>query len=79
MESHKHKTGLKPTCREVHRLVSEGMDRELSLVERVRMRLHLMVCDACTRFNGQMALLRRAMHSFPAPDDGPDTSGPRRP
>lgn len=63
-----HKTGLKPTCREVHRLVSEGMDRHLSVVERIRMRLHLVVCDACTRFNGQMSLLRRAMHSFPPPD-----------
>ena len=48
-------TGLKPTCREVHRLVSEGMDRELSIVERARMRLHLMVCGACTRFNGPVS------------------------
>lgn len=76
-----HKTGLKPTCREVHRLVSEGLDRHLSVVERIRMRLHLVVCDACTRFNGQMALLRRAMHSFPPPDGGdggggaPDAAG----
>lgn len=67
-----HKTGLKPTCREVHRLVSEGMDRDLSFVERTRMRLHLMVCDACTRFNGQMSLLRTAMRRFPldVPEDG---------
>jgi len=53
--------GLKPTCREVHRLVSEGMDRELSFVERTRVRLHLVVCTACTRFSGQMDLLRKAM------------------
>ena len=62
--------GLKPTCKEVHRLVSEGMDRELSLVERTRMRLHLLVCTACTRFNGQMDLLRRAMRSGPPSDGG---------
>jgi hypothetical protein len=68
MEKHQH--GIKPTCREVHRLVSEGMDRELSFVERARMRIHLVVCVACTRFNGQMELIRRAMRSFP-PDDGP--------
>lgn len=67
----KYAEGLKPTCREVHRLVSEGMDRHLSPNERVRMRLHLMVCGACTRFNGQMALLRRAMHSFPLDENGP--------
>ena len=65
-----HMNGIKPTCREVHRLVSEGMDRDLSLVERTRMRLHLMVCEACTRFNGQMGLLRKAMREMP-PDDGP--------
>ena len=61
--------GLKPTCREVHRLVSEGMDRELSLVERTRMRLHLVVCGACTRFNGQMDMLRHAMRKLPLSDD----------
>jgi hypothetical protein len=60
-----HRTGWKPTCREVHRLVSEGMDRELSLAERSRVRLHLLVCTACTRFNCQMDLLRRAMRQGP--------------
>jgi hypothetical protein len=64
----KHSEGFKPTCREVHRLVSEGMDRELSLVERTRVRLHLMVCVACTRFSEQMDLLRRAMRQMPALD-----------
>lgn len=57
--------GVKPTCKEVHRLVSEGMDRDLSVVERTRVRLHLVVCEACTRFNGQMDLLRKAMRNFP--------------
>lgn len=51
----------KPTCREVHQLVSERMDRELTLTERARVAAHLLVCVACTRFNGQMALIRRAM------------------
>ena len=51
----------KPTCREVQQLVSEGLDRQLSLIERARMRLHLVVCESCTNFNGQMSLLREAM------------------
>jgi hypothetical protein len=58
----------KPTCREVHRLTSEALDRKLTLVERTRVRLHLLVCEACTRFTGQMDLLRRAMRGF-GPDD----------
>jgi hypothetical protein len=56
---------LKPTCREVHRLVSEGMDRKLSMVERGRMRVHLVMCTACTRFNHQMDVLRKAVRSTP--------------
>lgn len=55
---------LKPTCKEVHRLTSEGMDRELSVVERARMRMHLLVCAACRNFDGQMRLLRRAMRAL---------------
>lgn len=61
--------GFLPTCKEVHRLVSEGLDRELSLAERTRMRLHLMICDACTNFSGQMQLLRKAMRQWSLPDD----------
>jgi len=52
---------LRATCREVHRLASEGLDRDLSLIERARVRLHLSVCHACRNFNGQMQLIRRAM------------------
>lgn len=58
-------TTLKPTCREVHRLVSESMDRKLTVVERGRKHVHLMVCAACTRFSGQMDLLRQAVRGAP--------------
>jgi predicted anti-sigma-YlaC factor YlaD len=59
--------GLMPTCREVHRLVSEGQDRDLSIMERVWMKVHLMMCGACTNFNQQMALLRKAMRKMEVP------------
>ena len=55
---------LKPTCSEVHKLISENMDRRLTMVEKLRMRLHLMVCGACTRFSVQMQVLRGAMQRF---------------
>lgn len=60
---------LMATCKEVHRLVSEGLDRDLSVIERLRMRLHLKICRACSNFSGQMALLRRAMRNLTIPDD----------
>jgi predicted anti-sigma-YlaC factor YlaD len=66
---HDESMGLKPTCKEVHRLTSEQLDRPLTLVERARMRLHLLVCEACRNFGGQMDLIRRAMRQFSVQDD----------
>ena len=63
------------TCREAHRLVSEGLDRDLSVFERLRIRMHLTVCDACTNFNGQMVLLRRATQRLTVSDDTTQDSG----
>ena len=60
--------GVKVTCKEVHRLVSEELDRDLSLMDRVRVHLHLRICDACKNFDGQMRLLRRAMRRLTVPD-----------
>jgi len=60
---------LKATCKEVHRLTSEGLDRKLSMIERARMRLHLLVCDACRNFTGQMQLIRRAMRRMGGSDE----------
>lgn len=53
------------TCKEVHRLVIEGQDRKLSLLERIAVRVHLMMCGACRRFEAQMDLLREAVRRFP--------------
>jgi hypothetical protein len=44
--------------------LSEAEDRRLSLLERVKLRLHLSVCDACTRFSQQIAFLRKAMREY---------------
>jgi predicted anti-sigma-YlaC factor YlaD len=63
---------IKPTCREVHQLTSESMDRDLTMVERARMHMHLLICTACRNFTEQMRFLRRAMQEIvPAdPDEG---------
>ncbi len=55
------------TCKEVHRLVIEGQDRKLALLERVSVRIHLMMCGACRRFETQMQFLREAVRRFPGP------------
>ena len=48
-------------CREVTQLVLAGEDRRLGFVERLAVRLHLRICDACPRFTRQVALLRQAL------------------
>jgi hypothetical protein len=45
------------------------MDRRLSIAERVALRLHVGICDACTHFAAQVQFLRRALKIFPGPDE----------
>jgi hypothetical protein len=52
---------LRRTCKEVTRLVLEGQDRPLGLVDRVAVRLHMLICDACPRFLAQVTLMRLAV------------------
>lgn len=49
---------LHPTCKEVTHLASDSMDRPLGIFDRVRMKLHLLVCKWCARYYQQI----RAMH-----------------
>ncbi|HEY9101360.1 zf-HC2 domain-containing protein [Chitinimonas sp.] len=52
-------------CKDATRLVSEGLDRQLALGERVRLRLHLFICHYCTDFSTQVRFLRRAARRAP--------------
>lgn len=50
-----------PSCQEVAHLASQGLDRRLSFGERVRLRVHLAICEGCTNFKAQMEFLQKAM------------------
>lgn len=52
--------GWMDTCRKISIMLSEGMDRDLTPWERVRIRIHLFICEACTRFARQLRILRQA-------------------
>ena len=49
------------SCKEVTRLVSQGLDRRLGFGERLRLHIHLAICDGCANFRRQMLFLRKAM------------------
>ena len=55
---------LKLTCKEASRLISQSMDRKLTVAQRSALRLHLSVCEACSRFGAQLSSLRAAMRKY---------------
>jgi hypothetical protein len=52
---------LKMTCEGAASLVSGSLDRRPTGLERLAMRLHLLVCPGCRRFERQMWFLRSVM------------------
>ena len=46
------------TCKHAHGLLSEAMDRKLSPFQQLRLKLHLSICDACTRVDRQFNQMR---------------------
>ena len=52
------------SCKDVSHLVSQMQERKLGRFEVWALRLHLAVCDACTRFEAQMRFLRDAMRRY---------------
>lgn len=51
-------------CKQAAALMVAREDRPLVLRERAALRVHLLVCKACTRFEGQMLTMRHAMDSW---------------
>ena len=52
------------SCKEAAQLASQGLDRRLGFGERVALRLHLAICDGCSRFTKQIAFLRKAVQAL---------------
>jgi hypothetical protein len=64
-------------CREATHLVLQAEDRPLPWGERLRLRMHLVICAACPRFVRQVALMRTAVGRWRAyrdEADGPPSS-----
>ena len=58
-------------CREVTKLVSESLDRELPLWVRMGIRFHLLMCKLCPEAKKQILFLRQAMSHFMVERDLP--------
>jgi hypothetical protein len=53
-----------PSCKELTELVSQGEDRPLRWSERLRVRLHLLICEGCRQFTRHITFMRGAMQRF---------------
>jgi predicted anti-sigma-YlaC factor YlaD len=63
-------------CREATRLMSEGLDRKLTLTETAELRIHTLICSGCRNFDRQMLSLRQLMRGYARSDDDTDTQQP---
>src|SRR5438094_6501017 len=54
-----------PTCPEVVRILSLGMDKQLSLMMRMKLRIHYLMCSFCERYMKQLKYIRQVSREFP--------------
>ena len=52
------------TCKEVSNLVSQSLDRRLSLIEWAGLRMHFFLCEGCRHFREQMKFIRRVCQRY---------------
>jgi len=48
------------SCRDITALVSQGLDKQLSLGERLAIGEHVMMCSRCRNFKSQSQFIRKA-------------------
>ena len=64
-------------CRHITRLLSQSMDARLPWHRRLAVRLHLLYCVWCRRYEAQLQFLRRAGRQLGA--QAPDSPAPTLP
>ncbi|MGJ0484506.1 MAG: zf-HC2 domain-containing protein [Methylomicrobium sp.] len=52
------------SCREITELVSQGLDRKLSMGERLAISLHVLLCSRCRNFQSQTQFIRKAAQHY---------------
>jgi hypothetical protein len=62
------------TCREVAAILVAREDRDLGLADRLALRMHMVICEACPKFERQMLTLRNSMQQWRNYTVGEDSS-----
>lgn len=61
------------SCKDTTKLLSQSLDAELSLPQRLALRLHLAICRNCRNFREHLALIHEACRRFS--ESGDELSG----
>lgn len=48
-------------CKQASQIISQSLDNPLSCSDRMKLKFHLFICNACTRFNQQILLIKNAI------------------
>ena len=59
------------SCKDVTQLISESMDHSLPFGKRVGVRLHLLICRFCARYERQLLLIRETVRRLAATGEKP--------
>jgi hypothetical protein len=59
------------SCKDVTLLISESMDTSLPVGQRIGMRLHLLMCKFCSRYERQLFLIRETVRRIVATEEKP--------
>jgi hypothetical protein len=66
------------SCKDVTRLLSESMDHSLPLGKRIGVRLHLVICRFCAKYERQLLLIRETARRLVAVEEmGGGSAGER--
>lgn len=57
-------------CREATKLLSDSLERRLTVRQRIGLRLHVMMCSACRAYGRQIAVLNRMFRHYVPLHDG---------
>jgi hypothetical protein len=59
------------SCRDVTKLLSESMDTSLPIGKRIGVRVHLLMCKFCARYERQILLIRDTVRRIAATEEKP--------
>ncbi len=52
-------------CKRATAVISQGLDKNLGILQKTSLRFHLLMCEGCRNFDKQMQFLREGLRKFP--------------